>query len=766
MVGPQRAVSLVLAFLVCASLAASAEPPAGRGTTGPLPDDLSFVAGSSDDTARTAVARPGEGQPLAEVSAWFTTDPAWDFVNRVGFVRRLQTGWRYAVQFDVSAGALVELVPTDSLTVKARQAVARAPSWFQKELEDQFSRMSSTAQQDRWADEVLNATDPYVDETAFLVAHVSKDDLQNANFYAQLIQESAHYAYEVDPFLDYVRVVDHGSAAEGGDYDSVLAYRVELDGVVTEVEYPRELYYWWVLSPRGSDEFPTYINPVPCSSGGTPAAPPTGKFWREWLFYGATNKYGKCDTDWDGSHDDTCPILKDSLAGVSTLWSHLGNTSGPSNGAVGVVNEWIRRSLGPFGDVDGCRPVQPVNVYYHADGNCGEWADLTMAAGRAALIPTEVTGTQANDHVWNEFFDAQWGRWVQWEPVNNMIDSNYSGWWGGKIAATHTYRGDGYGHTERTSQHGPSATLEVTVYDANHYPVDGALVVLSTPYDPLPIVLMSCSQGHTNASGKIKFVLGDGRDYHVYVSTAWGRYPASGSTKVITSAVGGTAYAWSPPNFAGSVPRLSISADSSPGTLDDYLLESEWTVAEGLVHGASLVSSSLTYTKDHPGDVDAFVADETGWNQFIANQPFSAYSVSIDASSGAASFIPPEPVDYFVAWSNKASMDMVHVVSGEVRLYRNNGSVPPVRALTVDKNVALSSMLDWEDVVGQNVDGYNAYRSTSAADVGGARTPSELEPYKIAFVTVSQYTDTATVPPDACFYYSVRTHSRRGGISP
>lgn len=60
-----------------------------------------------------------------------------------------------------------------------------------------------------------------------------------------------------------------------------------------------------------------------------------------------------------------------------------------------------------------------------------------------------------NDHVWNEFYDHQWGRWVQWEPVNNMINSNYSGWWGGKLGATHTDRGDGWGHSAITTQHGP-----------------------------------------------------------------------------------------------------------------------------------------------------------------------------------------------------------------------------------------------------------------------------------------------------------------------
>lgn len=757
----------LLAILWClaAPLGAAEEPVVpSPGLTGVSPEPPSPVSEALDDTARTVTAplvpRTGAGPDRPRQ----VTDPAWQLLQELPVIQRLAPGERFAVQFDRSQELLIARSPGETLTATARAAVERAPTWLQTQLEDQFSRMTA-AQQNKWGDVVLAAVEPKVDETAFLVAHVSKDDLAASSFYAKLVRDSAEYAYEVDPFLSYVEVVDYGSSTSGGDYYTTLRYQVELDGAITTVEYPREFYYWWVISPRGSDEFPTYIDPVPCSSGGTPAAPPTGKFWREWFFYGAATRTGFCDVDWDGSKDDACPVLKDALAGAATLWAHRANASGAANGAVGIVNEWVRQSLGTFGDKDGCRPVQPVTVYYHGDGNCGEWADLTLAAGRAALIPTEVTGTMVNDHVWNEFYDQQWGRWVQWEPVNNMIDSNYAGWWGGRLAATHTYRGDGWGHSEITTQHGPHATLTVTVYDASHYPVDGARVNLGSEYDPLPILIQSATRGHTNAQGQARFWIGDGRNYYVQVSTPWGSYPASGWTKVVDTALPGTDYQFSPPDFAGSVPRLAVGPAGASGTNDDYLLEAETSVVEGLTHGDSF-AAAIHYTRENPGDLDSFVVDQANYDAFAAGQPFQAFEIALDSPGRALSFIPDEPADFYLAWSGLAAMDMAHTVRGAVRLHRNTGAVPPVEALLVSRTTGAAARLDWEDVAGQNVSGFNVYRSSAAIEVGTERTESELEPFLLAAVALSEYLDPDPPAPGACFFYSVRTTSRRGGISP
>lgn len=78
------------------------------------------------------------------------------------------------------------------------------------------------------------------------------------------------------------------------------------------------------------------------------------------------------------------------------------------------------------------------------------------------------------------------------------------------------------------------------------------------------------------------------------MTTPWGSYPSSGWTKVIDTAVPGTDYQYSTPNFSGSVPRLSVSATTSPVINDDYLLETEYTITEGLTHGDSYSASGPT----------------------------------------------------------------------------------------------------------------------------------------------------------------------------
>jgi transglutaminase-like putative cysteine protease len=65
------------------------------------------------------------------------------------------------------------------------------------------------------------------------------------------------------------------------------------------------------------------------------------------------------------------------------------------------------------------RPHQPVRIITKHFGRCGEYADLTAAVARLALIPCTSIISISTDHTWNEFWDENW---VAWEPVNGYID--------------------------------------------------------------------------------------------------------------------------------------------------------------------------------------------------------------------------------------------------------------------------------------------------------------------------------------------------------
>ncbi|MEW5806078.1 MAG: hypothetical protein AB1756_01810 [Acidobacteriota bacterium] len=716
-----------------------------------------------------------------------TGDPAWTLMDTRSIYQRLKKSEYLAIQFDHDTNMLLAVQPFDPLTAKARQAVDKAPAWMQKELEESFSRLDS-GKQDTLADLILNATDPYVDEIAWGVAHISTSDLTNSNFYTQLITDNAQWLYKVDADVDYAEIINYGNSVDGGDYYSTVRYKVDENGTINEYEYPRDIYYWYIVHPRGSDEIPTYIDPdAPCSGSGTPASPPNGRFWREY-FYGCDTDsdgtidspcptyFGQCDNDHDGTKDGPCPLLKEWLQNVHVLWAQKKDTHGPENGAVGQVSEWVHRILGKWGDKDGCRPIQPVTIYYYQDGNCGEYQDMQTAAGRAALIPTIGVSAHANDHVWNEFYER---RWIEWQAEDKQIDhpEGHDGWTGG-LAAVHAWRGDGYGWTDQTANYTSTCQLVVTITDANGYPVDGARVkVASEPYNLLcdiHLFVNEISRGHTDENGRIIFTLGDNnayptpcRKYYVNVHTDWGDYPASGYALVIDNPQPNMTYYWSYQFTNGSVPRLSVTpATEPPDPTIDNLMEVTYSVTDEYLTGDGF-STGITYREDiKPGNLDFFIADSYNYSLFTSGSSFQAFEIAIDSPSGNVSFIPPATDDWYATWSNKAAMNLNQVIDTTVRLYSNNGYIPPVCNLIVNKGSGGEAILDWEDLSGINMDAYNVYRSMNAADVGSGKTKDQLAPFLIATVQESTYTDSTPLNnPGDIFYYTVRTLGKSGEIA-
>ncbi len=715
-----------------------------------------------------------------------TDDPAWDLLDSMHVSQLLKKSEHLAIKFDETTETLIPFTPTDQLTVKARQAVEKAPLWLQKELEDQFSRLS-TGYQDTYADLIIDAVDPYVDEIAFGVASISTSDLTNSNFYTSLIIDNAHFLYKVDADVDYAEIVNYGNSIDGGDYYSTVRYKVDEDGTINEHEYPRDIYYWYIAHPRGSDERPTYIDPdAPCSGSGTPTAPPEGRFWREY-FYGCDTDadgtidspcptfFGQCDNDHDGVKDGPCPLMKEWLQNVHVLWAEKKDTHGPTNGAVGQISEWVHCILGRWGDQDSCRPVQPVTIYYYQDGNCGEYQDMQTAAGRTALIPTIGVSAHANDHVWNEFYER---RWIEWQAEDRQIDhpEGHDGWAGG-LAAVHAWRGDGYGWTDQSANYSPTCQLVVTITDANGFPVDGAKVqVASEPYNILcsyHFYVMEISRGHTDENGQIVFTLGDNnaepnlcRQYFVHVHSDWGDYPASGYTLVIDHPQPETTYYWSHQFTSGSVPRLNLSqAPDPPEPATDYMVEVIYNASDEHLFGDGF-GTGISYRCDiKPGNLDFFIADSSNYGLFTSDSPFEAFDIALESPSGAVPFIPPVSDDWYAVWSNKAAMNLNQVADATVNLYRNNGYIQPVCDLMVLKGESSESILDWEDLTSVNVDAYNVYRSTDPADLDSTKTQEELAPFLLITVSESMYTDYDVPSTGQCFYYIVRTLGKSEEIS-
>lgn len=394
-------------------------------------------------------------------------------------------------------------------------AVAAVPAWLRHDLALSLAQQREV-EQDTLATLILDLDDPnLVDEVAFTVAHLSPEVLADKDFHPEVLELNARLLYARDADLDYVRIEDVGTPGVDEDAYTHAIYQVEVDGVVEEHAIDADTWYWYVVHPRIEDERPYYVDPwAACPNYGTqcPVAPDQGTFWREYL--------------WDGAAEScpeglTCPVLADAMVGQTVLWKSHGGTA--DNGAIEAITGFLHAAM-DFGALSE-RSIQPVRIYGLAHGNCGEWADITAASARTALIPTINVGAMANDHTWNEFWD---GDWQQWEPVNGWalhttyyVDGDHQTPTesNNKVYAVSATRGDA-AHWSRTATYGNPFTLRVSVVDKNGVPVDGAAV---SAWGPMTVYgyddyFVPALEGYTGLDGVVDLEVGELNVYAAFVT--------------------------------------------------------------------------------------------------------------------------------------------------------------------------------------------------------------------------------------------------------
>jgi hypothetical protein len=607
--------------------------------------------GTSDEVERdVAVTGPHANhieKRALPTSAPALTDSDWTLVDTDTFKVYLPAGEALSIRFDTTGDSLEIVSPAESLTESALLAIDYAPDWLAFELKDAFLRLGP-AFQDTFAAVILGSADPIVDEIAFTVAHTAPEILERSSFYMGLIVENAEDVYAHDPFLDYVDIVDYGSAAAGGDYYSTVRYRTAETGDTVEFELPRDRYYWDIVHIKVTDEIPTYINPA----NGAIADPPVGKFWRDFLFAHADSGY---------------PILRDALDSCEVLWK--GNVDNRAdNGAIGIMTQWILDVM-DF-DSDAERPIQPVRIYRKHMGRCGEHADITAAAARAALIPTNSPLAMPDDHTWNEFYDQ---RWIHWEPVNTYVDSpwHYEGW-GKTFVGIFNWRGDDWVWTV-TERYTPYCTLSVAVSDSFGYPVDGAQVAIARKFGAVSYI--EATWGSTDHNGLCQFLVGDGMDIFARIDSDIGSYPTRPLyRKAIEVSVAGEHYLWER-SIANHRPRIPVEPMAlPPGPDDAYQLRVNWEVASQFCYGQNrLVANTFS---DHytGGALEFFICDAPNYAAYAASDTFYAFEIAEDAGSGDVAFTCPTYDNWYAVLSNEEHVVNAQVVRGTAELYRRTGA--------------------------------------------------------------------------------------------
>jgi Big-like domain-containing protein len=346
-----------------------------------------------------------------------------------------------------------EVAPhTSGLSDNVKDAIAKAPHWIQRDLTRQFQSLSNP---EEYADFILDSSKKYVDEIAFSIACSPLGNVPQI----EVIQDNVFYLYDNDESIKYADIVDYDNGL--GDYYSTVRYIVIENGTEKELEYPKEIYYWYVVHPELIGGNAKYIY---------------GEFWRDYLF----------------NHNDLgYPLLKEKMSDIDYLWDCESYSQGKDRlwkdsmeehpTAIEGISYWIGKTV-PHGAM-GDRPSQPNWIAHEHNGWCGELQRIAVAAQRALLVPSVGASNIGEDHVWREFYERGWhenDNW--WTDSGGAVDKPdvYAYGWGKNMSAVYAWNGDGsiYEVTPRYIHSEDRITAKFVVKDIFMQPIDGALVTV------------------------------------------------------------------------------------------------------------------------------------------------------------------------------------------------------------------------------------------------------------------------------------------------
>jgi len=374
-------------------------------------------------------------------------------IDKVSKKVEIPAGSDYYIKFDSEQLKLEEklLDPyTLDLSEKEISAIAKSPKWIQRDLTRQFKSIENA---EDFADLILEMSKQYTDEIAFSIACSPLGNVPSVN----VIKDNALFLYENDKLIDYADIIDYDNG--DGDYFSTVGYKIVENDTEKHIEYPREIYYWYIVHPDLGSEEPDFVYDM---------------FWREYLF----------------NHNDLgYPLLKEKVSNIEYLWD-CKSYSQPANRlwkwsienhptAIEAVSYWIGKTVP--NQATGDRPGQPNIIAHQHNGWCGELHRLAVAAQRTILIPTIGANNVGEDHVWREFYERGWHQndnW--WSDGGGTVDDPdvYSYGWGKDMSAIFAWKGDDsiYDLTPTYIRPEDRNTIKFVIRDSFLQPVDGARV--------------------------------------------------------------------------------------------------------------------------------------------------------------------------------------------------------------------------------------------------------------------------------------------------
>jgi len=580
----------------------------------------------------------------------------WTLVDSINFNSFLQPGNYMGVSYNNNTNEIVACSNFNELLIaEALAALEKSPQWIRPALENIFIQLEPEVQQ-IWAEVINNAYDPYIDEIAYSIANSSVEYLSSPYCYPEIFTENAMYLYSADFFLNYVEIVDCGNSnSDENYYSTTLYWKINEDGDQVQVEVPKDIYYMYIVHPKITDEIPAFIDPDILEDNTTHnnniVSPEQGVFWRNFLFNSSEPGY---------------PLLRDELSVSSVAWDITGNTP---DDAIHKLTQWINNSMDFTSNSE--RPHQPVRIYRKHIGRCGEYADITSAACRSALIPCTSILSYSGDHVWNEFWDEQW---IQWEPVNGYINNPlvYENGWGKVFGSVFEIRSNGYLTPVTEVYSEETATITIFALDANGDPIDGARIKLRADN-------ASDNWGYTDNEGKYTFIVGDARNYYARMDSDIGNDPVDPNQyyEVASNTIGGQTYTYST-TAEGIMPEILFNPITIPeDDIDDYKLVVDFNVPEQVITGSIIMDdldNTELYNEIDDGHINFFMADWVNYLYFTDGQMFDTFNEYITISAGEIEFDIPAEEMWCAFFDIGDNLNNPQYIQGSARLYEYNES--------------------------------------------------------------------------------------------
>jgi hypothetical protein len=577
-------------------------------------------------------------------------DESWLLLDSINLHSYIKPKGNLGVRFYPAERFLHKIGFWENKPQEVIEALAKAPEWIRLDLENTLSLIPENKQIE-YAELINKTNDPYIDEVAFAIAHTSPAFLVSSYCYKELFIQNAMLIYRNDSSLDYVEVVDYGNSGNDENYYTTTKYwRINSEGEKVQVEVPKDIYYWYIVHPKVSDEIPTYVKPsyIECNPDGSnhtlniKSPENGGVFWRDFLF-----NYTEERLD---THDVYYPVLKDELAGCDILWDDTDeNQSAPK-----IITAWINDVMDFTSKTE--RPHQPVRIYSLHIGRCGEHEDLTNATARTCLIPCRGIATISTDHVWNEFWDEVWD---QWEPVNNSY-KNRMAYKNRKYGSVFARRSNGVVDfvTKLYEKTGAVATINLYVNDKNDKPIDGAVVIMFVRNLDNPNSANLDSYTITDNEGKAQFIVGTTREFFCRILTECGNIPTDPNSVALIKSFpdSGATYNFSI-KAAGEKDIVHYNTINPPADdVEDFVLQTEFTVQEHVINWDVIMDDFNNYYslfRTGTGKLNFFITDTDNFDCCEQESSFDAvYVIANSVSQTPVIFNVPSEMKAWTAYLN------------------------------------------------------------------------------------------------------------------